>query len=153
MRGEIQFLMATADERDFEDFVASIEGVRLVPGVASDWLVVGGEEIQYQRSERVGHAVAIGRIAILTGAGPRNLPLPVERVYKQLRRWLRSRFFNNLCVFDVGDPRSYAPIRTVWLGPEASKLSAAGTVELRQFLSGPVGIIQLPHDRVVHSPL
>jgi hypothetical protein len=147
MRSECQFFMAEKDEEEFVDYATLTHSIRVTgEGHITDFQGSHGD-IQFLRSQRLGSVLIAGRIALATtdldghSVYPDSAPA-LERIYKQMRRWLQTRYCNRLVCysefFPVGQ-RKVQPARMFWLGPHAQRwLETEPLAVLRQFRDGRV---------------
>lgn len=153
MRSECQFFMAPEDEAEF-----------LAHATTAHPLTVSGEghiaaltcslgSIQFLRSQRFDSTLTAGRIALATTGLDGESLVPesaseLERLYRQLRRWLQKRYTNDLVAFNESFPpehRKTVRYPSVWLAPHArSWLVSHSDAELRQFHTGFVVFIPSP---------
>ncbi|MEW6305801.1 MAG: hypothetical protein AB1705_20170 [Verrucomicrobiota bacterium] len=139
--------MAERDDEEFVDYATRTHSIRVTgDGSIADFQCSHGD-IQFLRSQRFGGILTAGRIALATtdldghGLYPDSASALV-RIYKQMRRWLQTRYCNRLVCysefFPVGQ-RKVQPARMFWLGPHAkSWLEKEPDSVLRQFRDGRV---------------
>lgn len=103
--------------------------------------------IQFLRSQRFGSTLTAGRIALATtGLDGENLvpesASELERIYRQLRRWLQKRYTNDLLAYNESlspEQRKVVQYPSFWLAPHArSWLLNHSDAVLRQFRTGAV---------------
>ncbi len=139
--------MAESDDQEFVDYATSTHDVRVTgERHVTDFECAHGK-IQFLRSQRFDMVLTAGRIALATtdrdghSLYPDSAPA-LERIYKQMRRWLQARYSNRLVCysefFPVGQ-RKVQGARMFWLGPHAASwLTAEPHAVLRQFRDGRV---------------
>ncbi len=147
MRSECQFFMASEDEAEF-----------LAHATAAHSLTVSGEghiaaltcslgSIQFLRSQRFDSTLTAGRIALATTGLDKESLVPesaseLERIYRQLRRWLQKRCTNDLVAYSESlspEQRKVVRYPSFWLAPHArSWLLNHSDAVLRQFRTGAV---------------
>lgn len=152
MRSECQFFMSVQDEREFIEHAASTHSLAVAGRGHVAALTGPLGSIQFLRSELIGSTLTAGRIALATvgldvepllseGAAPR-----LERIFRQLRHWLQTRYTNDLVAFSEALPpeqRKVIRYPSFWLGPDARRwLLSHPDATLRQFRT--VAVIFIP---------
>jgi hypothetical protein len=103
--------------------------------------------IQFLRSQRFDCTLTAGRIALATTGLDGESLVPesaseLERIYRQLRRWLQKRYTNDLVAYSESLPpekRKVVRYPSFWLAPHArSWLLNHSDAVLRQFRNGTV---------------
>lgn len=139
--------MTEGDEQEFVEYVTRTHGVSVTgEGHIADFECAHGR-IQFLRSQRFDLVLTAGRIALATtdrdghSLCPDSAPA-LERIYKQMRRWLQTRYNNRLVCYSEFFPvglRKVQPARMFWLGPQAQRwLDTEPHALLRQFRDGRV---------------
>ena len=161
MRSECQFFMASQDEREFVVHATSVHQLHVTGDTHIVSLRCSFGDIQFERSQQFDSILTAGRVALATTGLDRESLVPsdtaphLERVYRQLRRWLQTRYNNDLVCysefFPVGQ-RKVDRVRSFWLGPHAQQWleTSAGAV-LRQFRTGRV-IFDFAHKHQTATP-
>ncbi len=140
MRGQLQFFMSEADQREFVSEFADQADV-VDQESADRWLFrVGAVGVEFSPSPRSEDRVALGRIAIATHFGEKVIPetQDAERLYTKMRSWVRKRYWNRLVAENITIPGSATSYRSMWLGPNARKLAHSGAIKLWTILGGRV---------------
>lgn len=148
MRSECQFFMSSQDESQFVAHATSTDSITVTGNGAIAALTSPFGSIQFCRSELFGSTLTAGRIALATTGLDGEPLLPVdnasslERIYKQLRRWLQTRYTNDLVAYNESFPpeqRKVVRYPSIWLGPDARNwISSHADAKLRQFRTGHV---------------
>ena len=154
MRSECQFFMSVQDEREFVEQAASAHSLAVAGEGHAAALIGPLGPIQFLRSELFGSTLTAGRIALAT-VGLDGEPLlseeaapRLERIFRQLRRWLQTRYTNDLVAFSEALPpeqRKVIRYPSFWLGPDARRWhSTHPDATLRQFRTG--AVVFMPHE-------
>jgi hypothetical protein len=155
MRSECQFFMASEDEAEFLAHATTAHPLAISGEGHIAALTCSLGSIQFLRSQRFGSMLTAGRIAIATTGLDGESLVPesdseLERIYRQLRRWLQKRYTNDLVAYSEAFPagqRKVVRYPSFWLAPHARNwvLSHSDAV-LRQFRTGAVVFVPSPSD-------
>jgi hypothetical protein len=139
--------MNTDDEAEFLKFASGSLGLQVTPGTHHSFLQCPSGQIGFERCRSNGNTLISGRIALATTdrggfcEDPANAA-QIERVYKQLRRWLQKVCTNDLVCYNDCMPeheRKTIRVPMFWIGPKARIwLLENPHAELRQFTTGAV---------------
>ncbi len=153
MRSECQFFMSAEDEAEFIAHATTAHPLNLSSEGTISALFCSHGSIQFLRSQRYGSTLTAGRIALATTGLDGECLFPdtapsLERIYRQLRRWLQKHYTNDLVAYSEALPlerRKVVRYPSFWLAPHARSwlLSHADAV-LRQFLTGTVVFMPSP---------
>ena len=147
MRSECQFFMSREDEAAFVAHATTAHSLVVNGDGVVAVLECSLGSIQLLRSVRFGDTLTAGRIALATtgldGENPvQESASELERIYRQLCRWMKKHYTNDLVAYSESlppDQRKIIRYPNFWLGPHARSwlLSHTGAA-LRQFLTGAV---------------
>ncbi len=147
MRSECQFFMCAEDEAEFITHATTSHPITYTceGRIAAFDSPLGS--IQFLRSYLHGSILTAGRIALATTGLSGECLFPgtapeLERIYRQLRRWLQKHYTNDLVAYSEAFPigqRKVVRYPSFWLGPHSRTwlLTHPGAV-LRQFHTGAV---------------
>jgi hypothetical protein len=135
VKKEIRFFMNNLDESEFIGFVDSIGGSIKKESELQWGFIFGNQVIQFLRCEKNIDLIVIGRIAIYTTGKSVN-EKEAESFYRQLEKWIRSRFSNNLSCRNLNINGSSKPITKVWIGQSAERDLLGGLATLKQSTKG-----------------
>ena len=147
MCSECQFFMSSEDEAEFLAHATTAHPLTVSGQGHIAALTCSIGSIQFLRSQRFDSTLTAGRIALeTTGLDSDSLVaesnLELERIYRQLRRWLQKRYTNDLVAYNESlppDQRTVVRYPRFWLAPYArSWLLNHSNAVLRQFRTGTV---------------
>jgi hypothetical protein len=147
MRSECKFFMASEDEVEFLAHASTAHPLAISGDGHISALTCSLGSIQFIRSQRFGGTLTAGRVALATTGldGESLFPASaseLERIYRQLRRWLQKRYTNDLVAYSESLPpeqRKVVRYPSFWLAPYArSCLLSHSDAVLRQFRIGAV---------------
>lgn len=119
MKSELQFFMSSADEDEFVSMAKELSD-SINKESDSQWhFMVGDCPIQFLRSEQYGNELSAGRISIMTTGFYVHYrsSKSAESIYKKMRKWIKTRYSNDLVCRNINIKGSEMKVRYFWVGP------------------------------------
>jgi len=143
MRSERQFFMTAEDESEFVSFAEKLVDEIDRQSDIQWFLCVGDCRIQLLRSYVKNGAIISGRISVVTTGLEPESKVGGERVYNQLRSWLKKFYCNEMKCRNINIDGSDTDIKTMWTSPRILNLYRDGA---------PPTLKQNPNGFVVFEP-